>query len=64
MVEKRRRNTVAAQRSRARKAEEKAEDKARITQLEKETETLRVLLSYWKDRACALGASPMEDGEN
>ena len=64
VVEKRRRNTIAAQRSRARKAEEKAEDRARITQLEKETETLRVLLSYWKDRACELGASPLEDGEN
>ena len=63
VVEKRRRNTIAAQRSRARKAEEKAEDRARIDQLEKESETLRVLLSYWKDRACELGASPMEDGE-
>ena len=64
VVEKRRRNTIAAQRSRARKAEEKAGDRARITQLEKETETLRVLVSYWKDRACELGASPLEDGEN
>jgi Basic region leucine zipper len=64
IVEKRRRNTVAAQRSRARKAEEKAEDKVRISQLEKENENLRTILSYWKDRACELGASPMEDGEN
>jgi hypothetical protein len=64
VVEKRRRNTVAAQRSRARKAEEKAEDRARITQLEKEKEALHVLVSYWKDRACELGASPLEDGEN
>lgn len=63
VVEKRRRNTIAAQRSRARKAEEKAEDKERIAILEKEAENLRVLLSYWKDRACALGASPLEDGE-
>jgi hypothetical protein len=64
VVEKRRRNTIAAQRSRQRKAEEKAEDKVRIVQLEKEIETYRVLLSYWKDRACELGASPLEDGEN
>jgi hypothetical protein len=64
IVEKRRRNTVAAQRSRARKAEEKAIDKVRIAELEKERENLRVLLSYWKDRACELGASPLEDGEN
>ena len=64
VIEKRRRNTIAAQRSRARKAEERADDKTRITQLEKETEALRVLLSYWKDRACGLGASPLEDGEN
>jgi len=64
VVEKRRRNTVAAQRSRQRKAEEKAEDKTRILELEKENETYRVLLSYWKDRACELGASPLEDGEN
>jgi hypothetical protein len=64
VIEKRRRNTIAAQRSRLRKAEEKAEDRARITQLEKETENLRLLLSYWKDRACELGASPLEDGEN
>jgi len=63
VVEKRRRNTVAAQRSRARKAEEKATDKVRIVELEKERENLRVLLSYWKDRACELGASPLEDGE-
>ena len=64
VIEKRRRNTIAAQRSRARKAEEKAEDRVRITQLEKENENLRLLLSYWKDRACELGASPLEDGEN
>jgi hypothetical protein len=64
VVEKRRRNTIAAQRSRARKAEEKMEDKARIEALEKEAENLRVLISYWKDRACELGASPLEDGEN
>lgn len=64
VVEKRRRNTIAAQRSRQKKAEEKAEDKVRIVQLEKENETYRVLLSYWKDRACELGASPLEDGEN
>lgn len=63
VIEKRRRNTVAAQRSRARKAEEKAEDKARIQLLEKENENIRTLLSYWKDRACELGASPLEDGE-
>jgi hypothetical protein len=63
IVEKRRRNTVAAQRSRARKAEEKAEDKARIEELEQERDNLRVLLSFWKDRACELGASPLEDGE-
>jgi len=63
IVEKRRRNTVAAQRSRARKAEEKAEDKARIEELEKERDHFRVLLSFWKDRACELGASPLEDGE-
>jgi hypothetical protein len=64
IVEKRRRNTVAAQRSRARKAEEKMEDLKKIAQLEREAENLRVLLSYWKDRACELGASPMEDGDN
>jgi hypothetical protein len=64
VVEKRHRNTIAAQRSRARKAEERAEDRARISQLEKETESLRVILSYWKERACELGASPLEDGEN
>ena len=64
VVEKRRRNTIAAQRSRHRKAEEKAGDKQRITALEKENETYRILLSYWKDRACELGASPLEDGEN
>ena len=64
VVEKRRRNTIAAQRSRARKAEEKMEDKQRIEVLEKETENLRLLVSYWKDRACELGASPLEDGEN
>jgi len=64
IVEKRRRNTVAAQRSRARKQEEKQEDKARITTLEKEAANLRTLVSYWKDRACELGASPLEDGEN
>jgi hypothetical protein len=64
VVEKRRRNTIAAQRSRARKAEEKNEDRARIATLEKEVDNLRVLLSYWKDRACELGASPLEDGEN
>jgi len=64
IVEKRRRNTVAAQRSRARKQEEKAEDKARIATLEKEAANLRTLVSYWKDRACELGASPLEDGEN
>ena len=64
VVEKRRRNTIAAQRSRARKAEEKLEDQRMIANLERETENLRILLSYWKDRACALGASPMEDAEN
>jgi len=64
VVEKRRRNTIAAQRSRQKKAEEKAEDKTRIAELEKENENLRVLVSYWKDRACELGASPLEDGEN
>jgi hypothetical protein len=63
IIEKRRRNTVAAQRSRQRKAEEKQEDKVRINQLEKELENVRVLVSYWKDRACELGASPLEDGE-
>ena len=64
VVEKRRRNTIAAQRSRARKAEEKALDKSTIARLEKENESLRVLKSYWKERACELGASPCEDGEN
>jgi len=64
IVEKRRRNTVAAQRSRARKAEEKAADKALIDELQKEIEAQRTLASYWKDRAVALGASPLEDGEN
>jgi len=64
VVEKRRRNTIAAQRSRARKAEEKIEDQRKIANLERETDNLRLLLSYWKDRACALGASPMEDAEN
>lgn len=63
VVEKRRRNTIAAQRSRARKAEEKAEDKIRIEQLEQERDDLRALVSFWKDRACELGASPLEDGE-
>jgi hypothetical protein len=63
VVEKRRRNTIAAQRSRARKAEEKAEDKVRIEELEKERDDLRALVSFWKDRACELGASPLEDGE-
>jgi hypothetical protein len=63
VVEKRRRNTIAAQRSRQRKAEEKQEDKVRIDQLEQELENIRVLMSYWKDRACELGASPLEDGE-
>ena len=63
VVEKRRRNTIAAQRSRARKQEEKAEDRARITRLQNECDSLRLLLSYWKDRACELGASPLEDGE-
>jgi len=64
VVEKRRRNTIAAQRSRQRKAEEKMEDRVRIEALEKDRETLRTLVSYWKDRACELGASPLEDGEN
>jgi len=64
VVEKRRRNTIAAQRSRARKAEEKAEDKNRIADLEKELAAQRTLTSYWKDRAVELGASSLEDGEN
>jgi Basic region leucine zipper len=64
VVEKRRRNTVAAQRSRARKAEEKLQDKTVIARLEKENESLRLSMSYWKDRACGLGASPMEYGDN
>jgi ankyrin repeat protein len=38
-------------------------NRARIAGLERETENLRLLYSYWKDRACELGASPLEDGE-
>jgi Basic region leucine zipper len=63
VVEKRRRNTIAAQRSRQRKALEKMEDKDRITTLETEIERQRRLLEYWRERAVGLGASPLEDGE-
>ena len=63
IVEKRRRNTIAAQRSRARKAEEKAEDKLRIVELERELENLKQSVGYWRRRAMELGASEIEDGE-
>jgi hypothetical protein len=63
IVEKRRRNTIAAQRSRQRKAEEKQVDKDTIEALRKEVEAQRTLTSYWKERAVELGASPLEDGE-